>query len=70
MSQVIKTENSRHKSQWKLKMILRKKKKVKTKIFLVQEKMAFNQKSVGKVQDGWEKKASALGELSILFATF
>lgn len=51
-------------------MILRKKKKFKTKIFLVQEKMAFNQKSVGKVQDGWEKKASALGELSILFATF
>ena len=51
-------------------MILRKKKKFKTKIFLFQEKMAFNQKSVGKVQDGWEKKASALGELSILFATF
>ena len=40
--------------------------KLKSKEFLDQEKMAFDPKSAGcKGRGGWEKKASALGKLSI-----
>ena len=40
--------------------------KLKSKEFLNQDKMAFDPKSAGcKGKDGWEKKASALGKLSI-----
>ena len=45
--------------------------KLKSKEFLDQEKMAFDPKSAGcKGKDGWEKKASALGKLSISALNF